>query len=168
MSIVTYVHYRFLQLPRMAIHCALSGIVSETDIMLQKFKTISNVPMTVRAVSEQNGVFEVEVITSDSVNMNRELSLMASSMSPSTDIVDHLPKAISPMTDRLPKKVSSPPKGERKAVFTQTLAKSRPKEEEFIAVITSVVRPNLFHCQVFLEGEESRKSNNYSYVVLFT
>ncbi|XP_045189866.2 uncharacterized protein LOC123547112 isoform X2 [Mercenaria mercenaria] len=143
---------RFLNFPRMAIHCALAGLGNETESMLQKFKTISNVPMTVLAKSLQNGVYEVEVITSDNKNMNRELGLAfgaTAPMSPSTEIVDNLPKAISPAKDRLPKKVSSPPKGERKAVFTQTLAKSRPKGKEFTAVITFVVRPNLFHCQVY-------------------
>lgn len=146
----------------MAVHCSLFGSGEETEDMLQKFKGISNVPMTLRAKSLQNGTYEVEVTLADNRNINQELGLVSAAAavkSPviSTDIVDNLPKAVTPASDRLPRKVSSPPKGERKAIFSQTLTKCRPDTNEFKAIITSAVRPNLFHCQVFPEGDQTSK-----------
>lgn len=146
----------------MAVHCELSGVGAETDEMLQKFKTILIVPMTVRAKSVSNRTYKVEVITSDNTNMNADLGHLTGGTSPaarssSTDIVDNLPKAISHVQNPLPKKVSSPPKGERKQWFSQTLAKSRPQGSEFRAVITSIGWPNQFHCQMFPETDQSSK-----------
>ncbi|KAL4232117.1 Tudor domain-containing protein 6-like [Mactra antiquata] len=148
---------RFLSVPKMAIHCSLSGCGVETQEMLQKFQTISNVPMTVFARSVNNGIYDIDITTPDGRNLSSDLGLINDLKSNrdnthSTTIVDNLPKQVSPRNNPLPQRGSSP-KGEKKAVYTQTLRRTLPEGDKFKVVISSIADPENFHCHLFQQEE---------------
>ncbi|XP_052771757.1 tudor domain-containing 6-like [Mya arenaria] len=147
---------------RMAILCALAGDGKETAEMLTKLKQYQNIELQMTVLSESDGKYNVVLCTGDSgENLNKLIGLKLSeeAAKSSTDIVDNLPKQVTPNRDSLPRKVSSPPRGEQKSFFTQTLTKAWPEKKDFKVIITSVVRPNLFHCQEFTGLERIQELN---------
>lgn len=148
----------FLSQKRMAIHCGLVGTGEQTEAMLARLKEHLYIELVMTVVSEEAGKYSAILETSEGQNINTLIGLtLDSSSQPSqpspTEIVDSLPKQVTPNRDVLPKKVASPPRGERKTFFSQTLAKVRPQSKEVKVIISSVVRPNLFHCQEFVGAE---------------
>ncbi|XP_052252046.1 tudor domain-containing 6-like isoform X2 [Dreissena polymorpha] len=155
---------KVLGLGRMAIHCGLIGEGEESREMMEMLKEFLMIELKVCAFSCSNGKYDIEMTSLEGVNIGQKIGLKVQAIEKhSTQIVDNLPKAntLTASYDSLPRKVASPPKGERKAFFTQTLNKNQPQSQELRVVITSIVRPSLFHCQEFTEDQERLKELAY-------
>ena len=159
MKNIRAIEERFLCHPAMAIKCGLTGQEQQTDTMLQELMKLLTIEVKIKAVACKDGIYEVEMLTLDGVDVNEQLGLKSkdTSLMPqtqTTDIKDHLPKA-SPPGNPLPQ-VRAPPRREKQSYFTQTLTRSRPETKDLQVVITAIVRPNLFHCQVFTTDQQSK------------
>ena len=151
---------KFLELPSFVAKCKLVDCDQLNEESSQLFKAYQDVALTIQAERQVDKVYEVQVFTQDNRNIRDSINIQKTpnkygsdhgsrlEASASTELVDQLPKAYTPVKDPLPKKSASPQSAERMVVFSQTITKSRPQGKEFEVVITSSVRPNLFHCHV--------------------
>lgn len=150
---------KFLSHPRMAIHCGLLGCDEEQQEMLDIMKTFLNIEVKVKAHAVENGKYVVEMWTVDGESIRDKLGLKTQEpvapTYPSTELVDQLPKPATPVSSPLPRRTRSPLR-EKKSFFTQTLARSGLTGKDLMVVITSIVRPNLFHCQEYKDDHESK------------